>query len=126
MAHGHPPILALDFDGTIVEHKFPEVGELMPDAKATIKLLHEKGCRIIIWTCRKGPYVMRAGEFLLENGIPFDYINTNVPEINFTSKKIYADYYIDDKNLGGFPGWPEVFKIVMKDDYFKKAASHDK
>ena len=113
------PILAVDFDGTIVEHKFPGIGKLIPGARVALRYLHKKGCRIIIWTCRKGKYENNMREFLVKEKIPFDYINENVPGIDFTSNKVFANYYIDDLNLGGFPGWLETTRIVMRDGYFQ-------
>jgi len=110
-------IIAIDFDGTIVEHEFPNIGPLMPFAKEAINNLHEQGHYIIIWTCRNMtepdhpewdqapvPAVM---EFLKANGVHFDSINENHPSMGFwlQSRKIFADVYIDDRNMGGFPGW---------------------
>lgn len=89
---------AFDFDGCIVEHKFPRIGEPI---KATVEFMHklrEEGHLIIIWTCRSGEYLSEAVQFLRNNKIPFDYVNEN-PECGFSSNspKIYADYYIDDR-----------------------------
>jgi hypothetical protein len=122
-------IIAVDFDGTIVDHDFPRIGKLMPGAKEVLTELHEAGHKIIIWTCRNHtepdhpewtqaaiPNVM---QFLYHNQIPFDSINENHPDMGFwlQSRKVYADIYIDDKNIGGFQGW-KVNKFLI--EYFIK------
>lgn len=111
------PIIAIDFDGTIVEHKFPEIGELLPYAKEVINKLFQSSV-IIIWTCRnekETPNEFAAMvKFLEDNGIPYHYINENYPENGFLPEpKIYADIYIDDRNLGGFPGWDVVEALLL-------------
>ena len=116
----YAPILAVDFDGTIVDHEFPNIGKLKPRAKEVLQNLHSWGCRIIIWTCRDGVYLQEALKFLRTHDIPYDCVNCNIPEIDFTSNKIFANYYIDDLNLGGFPGWNEVQKAVLADRYFTR------
>lgn len=117
-------IIAIDFDGTIVEHEFPMIGQLKPDAKEIIQLLKSEGHEIIIWTCRTSqnsfkhiegarPTTMDVHKFLLEEGIPFDTINHNIPSNGFQpSPKVYADFYIDDKNLGGLPDWKEIYDLI--------------
>lgn len=109
-------ILAIDFDGTIVKHEFPKIGELMPGAAYTIRRLAAAGHTIIIWTCRNGEYEEAAKKFLEDNNIPYHYINENISNLSFkTSNKIYADVYIDDRNLGGFPGWHIVSMRFLPD-----------
>jgi hydroxymethylpyrimidine pyrophosphatase-like HAD family hydrolase len=103
-------IIAIDFDGTIVDHEFPKIGRLRDFAKYTINKLYETGHTIIIWTCRNKKETPKEYQdmidFLLTNGIRFHYINQNDPSNRFLPEpKIYADCYIDDKNFGGFPGW---------------------
>jgi len=117
-------IIAVDFDGTIVNHRFPRIGSLMPGAKDALNRLHDAGHKIIIWTCRNHTEpdhpdwddapISRVMWFLKNNGIPFDSINENHPDMGFwlQSRKIYADIYIDDKNIGGFPGWGVVEDLI--------------
>jgi len=108
-------IIAIDFDGTIVEHKYPHIGKPLPGAFETISQLYADGHRIIIWTCRGGQELVCAIEYLHKNGVPFDRVNENVNYeiIGFKpAPKIYADIYIDDKNLGGFPGWEKTYEII--------------
>ncbi len=112
--------IAVDFDGTIVEHKYPEIGEVKLFAFETLKALQKKGFRLILWTFRAGKELEEAVEFCRNNGIEFYAVNKNYPEEVFdeetVSRKIDADIYIDDKNLGGFPGWGEVWKMLVPDE----------
>lgn len=106
-----PDILAIDFDGTIVEDKYPEIGELREDAVEVINRL-KKDYFLILNTCRTGEKLQEAVDFLKTNGIEFDLVNENHPaliEKYGDTRKIFADYYIDDRNLGNIMlGWDEV------------------
>lgn len=109
-------IIAIDFDGTIVADKYPEIGELMPGAHAVINLLYTKGHYIIINTCRTGDHLAAALNFLHEKRIKFDIVNDNHPDLTKqygVTRKVFADVYIDDRNLGGFPGWKVVFEKLL-------------
>lgn len=109
-------ILAIDFDGTVATDSFPEVGTLRKDADVIIRKLYEDGHDIIINTCRTGKYEGLAEYFLIENNIPYHFINSNLPRVIDTYKqdcrKISADFYIDNRNIGGLPSWKEIYKIV--------------
>lgn len=108
-------IIAVDFDGTIVEHAYPEIGKEMLFAFDTLKALQKKGHRIVLWTFRSGPLLDAAIEFCRKRGLEFYAVNRNFPEeeINSdTSRKIQADVFIDDRNLGGFPGWSKVWQML--------------
>ncbi|MGB0890716.1 MAG: BT0820 family HAD-type phosphatase [Flavobacteriaceae bacterium] len=109
-------IIAIDFDGTIVEDGYPKIGEPMIFAFETIKKLQQEGHRLILWTYRCGSKLQEAVDFCKENGIEFYAVNKNYPEEIFDgkiSRKIHADLFIDDRNLGGFPGWTEVYKQIF-------------
>lgn len=116
-------ILAIDFDGTIATDSFPEVGKLRKDADVIIRKLHQDGHEIIINTCRTGKYEGLAEYFLKKNDIPYHFINSNLPRvIDFYKqdcRKISADYYIDNRNIGGLPSWKEIYKIIKKDSLGK-------
>jgi hypothetical protein len=108
-------IIAIDFDGTIVGNDFPDIKGLKPHAKETIIKLKNDGHYIIIWTCRGEVSLNEARSFLKKEDIPFDSINQPAPFelIGFTPfPKVFADVYVDDKNLGGFPGWLETYNII--------------
>lgn len=102
-------IIAVDFDGTISRGEYPAIAGEQPYAGEVLRKLHEQGHYIIIWTCRCGEPLLAAINWLLEHNIPFDRINEdnpdNVREYGVGGNKVYADCYIDDKNIGGFPGW---------------------
>lgn len=107
--------IAVDFDGTIVENKYPEIGEEQLFAFATLKELQKQGHRLILWTYRSGRSLSEAVNFCKENGIVFYAINKNYPEEKFDesiSRKIDADFYIDDKNIGGFLGWSKIWELL--------------
>jgi hypothetical protein len=107
--------IAVDFDGTIVEHEYPKIGKEKLFAFRTLKELEKQGARIILWTFRAGKELDEAVEYCRNNGIEFYAVNKNFPEEvvdESVSRKIDADIYIDDKNLGGFPGWSEVWQIL--------------
>lgn len=107
--------IAVDFDGTIVDHEYPGIGKEKLFAFLTLKELNKKGARLILWTFRTGKELEEAVDFCKQNGIEFYAVNKNYPEevMNETvSRKIDADIYIDDKNIGGFPGWSEIWQML--------------
>ena len=107
--------IAVDFDGTIVEHEFPGIGKEKLFAFQTLKELEKLGARLILWTFRVGKELDEAVVYCRNNGIEFYAINKNYPEELFdetVSRKVDADIYIDDKNIGGFPGWSGVWQIL--------------
>lgn len=111
-------IIAIDFDGTIVEHRYPEIGRIRPFAFETLQALQLKKHRLILWTHRSGPLLHEAIEFCLTNGVEFYAVNKNYPEETWSAKdsrKIIADLYIDDRNLGGIPSWGEIYQIICPD-----------
>ncbi|MCD4832702.1 MAG: hypothetical protein K8R31_02830 [Bacteroidales bacterium] len=108
-------IIAVDFDGTIVDHEYPEIGKPKLFAFETLKALQEQGHQLILWTYRAGKELDEAVEYCKKNGIEFYAINKNYPEEVYDdsiSRKILADIYIDDKNVGGFPGWSEIWQML--------------
>lgn len=111
-------IIAVDFDGTIVEDAYPKIGKPMIFAFDSLKHLQSKGHRLILWTYRNGKPLEEAVEFCRQNGIEFYAVNSSFEEEEFEeesqSRKINADIFIDDRNLGGFPGWGETVQIIEK------------
>ena len=108
--------IAVDFDGTIVEHMYPEIGKEKLFAFQTLRELEKKGAKLILWTFRTGKELEDAVEYCRKNGIEFYAVNKNYPEeiVDETvSRKIDADIDIDDKNIGGFPGWSEAWQILF-------------
>jgi len=112
-------IIAVDFDGTIVEHKYPAIGKEIPFATETLKMLQKKGHRLILWTYRAGRELDDAIEFCRSRGLEFYAINKSYPEEVFDtsiSRKINANLYIDDRNFGGLPDWGEMYAQIVGDD----------
>jgi len=108
-------IIAVDFDGTIVESRYPEIGETKIFAFETLKKLEDEGHRLILWTYRYGRRLDAAVNFCKENGITFYAVNKSYPEEEFDpaiSRKINADIFIDDRNVGGFMGWGEIYQAL--------------
>lgn len=112
-------IIAVDFDGTIVEDAFPKIGKPKMFAFETLKMLQADGHRLILWTYRHGRRLDEAVEFCAQNGIEFYAVNKSFAEEEFdgkVSRKINADVFIDDRNIGGFLGWGEIFQILKGDN----------
>jgi hydroxymethylpyrimidine pyrophosphatase-like HAD family hydrolase len=107
--------IAVDFDGTIVEHEYPAIGKEKLFAFQTLKKMTERGVCLILWTIRTGKELDEAVEFCRKNGVEFYAVNKNYPEEVFDgsmSRKINTDIFIDDKNVGGFLGWGEIWQII--------------
>lgn len=125
--------IAVDFDGTIVEHKYPSIGKEMLFAFATLKALQAKGHRLILWTYRIGDELDAAVKYCKENGVEFYAVNKNYPEEIVGSdipRKLDVDIFIDDRNVGGFPGWSEVWRKLHPEDgsfnhVFDNAEAHN-
>jgi hydroxymethylpyrimidine pyrophosphatase-like HAD family hydrolase len=111
-------IIAIDFDGTIVDNMYPHIGKMRLHAPEVINQLHKEGHDIIIWTCRTGKELEEALLFLDDNNIWYDYVNENSTKSNFQPyPKIYYDFCIDDRSLGGIPeDWYEIYGII-KEEY---------
>jgi hydroxymethylpyrimidine pyrophosphatase-like HAD family hydrolase len=117
--------IAVDFDGTIVEHDYPKIGKEKLFAFRTLKELEKQGASLILWTFRTGKELEEAVEYCRNNGIEFYAVNKNYPEEvmdETVSRKINADIYLDDKNLGGFPGWSEVWQVLNPYELQEKLA----
>ena len=110
--------IAIDFDGTIVEHEYPRIGKPIPDAVDVIKKLSEAGHELILWTYRHGDYLDAALEYCKDNGIEFYAANKNHPDESYddkdVSRLIKADVFIDDRNIGGLVPWLEIEELLLK------------
>ncbi|OEK09066.1 hydrolase [Flavivirga aquatica] len=108
-------IIAVDFDGTIVEDAYPKIGKPMLFAFDTLKKLQSEGHRLILWTYRSGDKLKEAVKFCEDNNIFFYAVNNSFPEEEYSaevSRKINADLFIDDRNIGGFLGWGEIYQML--------------
>ena len=111
--------IAVDFDGTIVEAAYPAIGEEKIFAFQTLIELQKRGHQLILWTSRVGKELDEAVEFCRKHGLEFYAINKNYPEEildETVSRKIVTDLYIDDRLVGGFPGWGEIFQMIHPGD----------
>lgn len=96
----HDATIAIDFDGTVVTHEYPRIGE---DAGAVpvLRELTDNGCRLILYTMRSGELLDKAVEWFRERRIPLYAVNENPAQKRWSrSPKVHADLYIDDSNLG--------------------------
>ena len=110
-------IIAVDFDGTIVEHRYPEIGKEVPFATDTLRMLINDQHRLILWTVREGELLQEAIDWCHERGVDFWAINRDYPEEeaeknNHFSRKVKADYFIDDRNIGGLPEWGQIYRMI--------------
>lgn len=112
-------LIAVDFDGTIVEHKYPAIGPEIPFAIETLKKLKAERHKLILWSVREGKLLEEAVEFCRQHGLEFYAVNRDYPEEekgqnNHYSRKLKADLFIDDRNLGGLPDWGTIYEMVTK------------
>lgn len=109
-------IIAVDFDGTIVEHRYPAIGKEIPFATRTLHKLAEDGHRLILWSVREGKLLDEAVEWCRERGVEFYAVNRDFEEEDGTghnfSRKLKADLFIDDRNVGGLPDWGTIYELV--------------
>lgn len=108
-------IIAVDFDGTIVQHKYPQIGAEIPFAIESLLQLQKEGHQLILWTYRTGALLHEAVDYCENKGLVFYAVNKNYPEEEFDesiSRKIYADLYIDDRNIGGIPDWGNIYNMI--------------
>lgn len=111
--------IAVDFDGTIVEHRYPSIGKEIPFAIETLKKLQDQRHRLILWTVREGRLLDEAVAFCRQRGLEFYAVNRDYPEEeaernNHYSRKLKADLFIDDRNLGGLPDWGVIYRMVTE------------
>lgn len=129
--------IAVDFDGTIVDHCYPEIGSEVPGSFRWLKDFQEAGVRLILWTMRNdseksGPVLTDAVEFCRKHGVEFWAVNHNPEQSSWSqSPKVYAHVYIDDAaaccplrtnpRMGGRPyvDWDAVgyyvYEMIEKD-----------
>lgn len=109
--------IAVDFDGTIVEHRYPAIGQEIPFAVETLRQLQADGHRLILWSVREGQLLEEAVAWCRERGIEFYAANRDYPEETLEnnqhfSRKLKADMFIDDRNLGGLPDWGTIYRMI--------------
>lgn len=109
--------IAVDFDGTIVTHRYPAIGEEIPFAIETLKLLIADHHKLILWSVREGELLDEAVEWCRRRGVEFYAVNKDYPEEEedknrHFSRKLKVDMFIDDRNLGGLPDWGTIYAMI--------------
>ena len=114
-------IIAVDFDGTIVEHKYPAIGKEIPFATASLRQLIQDGHKLILWSVREGELLEEAVKWCEKRGVRFYAVNADLDEdaaahqgTAHYSRKIKADVFIDDRNVGGLPDWGTIYQMISK------------
>lgn len=110
--------IAVDFDGTIVEHRYPEIGREIPFAVDTLKMLARDGHRLILWSVREGRLLDEAVAWCRERGLEFYAVNKDYPEEerghDHYSRKLKVELFIDDRNIGGLPDWGLIYRMITE------------
>ncbi len=126
-------IIAVDFDGSIVEHRYPEIGKEIPFAIDTLKMLIKDHHRVILWSVREGKLLEDAVNWCKVRGVEFYAVNRDYPEESTEnnqhfSRKLKADVWIDDRNLGGLPDWGTIYRMISRhktwNDIIDEEVSH--
>lgn len=107
-------VIAVDFDGTIVEHAYPAIGKPIPFAIDTLLQLQKDNHKLILWTVREGKLLQEAIDYCAERGLYFYAENANYPgeDRSKAGRKLGVDLFIDDRNLGGLPDWGVIYNAV--------------
>ncbi|NDV78214.1 BT0820 family HAD-type phosphatase [Dysgonomonas sp. 511] len=107
-------IIAVDFDGTIVEHAYPKIGRPIPFAIETLLQLQKDGHTLLMWTVRTDELLQEAVDYCESKGLRFYAANKNHPEEDPASaaRKLNAEMYIDDRNVGGLPDWGVIYHMI--------------
>jgi hypothetical protein len=100
-------IIAVDFDGVLCRDEFPNIGMPMYGMITFIRQARKAGVEVILWTCRVGERLEEALKWCEAHGLEFDAINDNAPsnicKYNTNPRKVYADFYIDDRAIAPRP-----------------------
>ena len=118
-------VIAVDFDGTIVEHEYPKIGRPIPFAIETLLQLQQDGHILILWTVRDGSLLQEAVDYCKNKGLHFYAANKNYPEEDSltASRKLTADLFIDDRNLGGIPDWGIIYRMIKFGETLEQASA---
>ena len=121
--------IAVDFDGTIVKHRYPDIGPEIPFAIETLLKLQEEGHKLIMWSVREGELLDDAVEWCRERGLEFYAVNRDYPEEdtennNHFSRKLKVGLFIDDRNLGGLPDWGTIYQMIHNKLTYEDLIAH--
>ncbi len=123
-------IIAVDFDGTIVRHRYPKIGEEVPFATQTLKMLIAEHHQLILWSVREGRLLDEAVEWCRKRGVEFYAVNRDFPEEDVEknrhySRKLKADLFIDDRNIGGLPDWGTIYRMINEKKTWEQLLAED-
>ena len=123
-------LIAVDFDGTIVTHEYPNIGKEIPFAIETLKMLIKDGHQLILWSVREGRLLQDAIDWCKERGVEFYAVNKDYPEEdkdknNHFSRKLKADVWIDDRNVGGLPDWGTIYRMIHENLTYEQIMSEE-
>lgn len=122
-------IIAVDFDGTICENKYPAIGEPRRSTISYLKEKQKKGAKLILWTCRVDELLDSAVKWCRNQGLIFDAVNENLPEVvaafGGDTRKIFANEYIDDRN-GKLPDESKSSLLSWAEQEVKFACEHER
>ncbi len=111
-------LIAVDFDGTIVEDRYPKIGDPKIFAFETLREIHKNRHNIILWTTRTGQELEEAVEYCSKNGVEFYGLNTSYPEEKYDpekdSRKIICDVFVSHRNIGGMKSWGEIWQDLQE------------
>ncbi len=120
--------IAVDFDGTIVTHQYPAIGEEIPFAIESLIKLQKQGHKLILWSVREGALLEDAIAYCKRKGLVFYAVNKNYPEEETDhpnySRKLQADIFIDDRNVGGMMDWGLIYRIISRGLTLNDLLSH--
>lgn len=122
--------IAVDFDGTIVTHRYPDIGEELPFATQTLKMLIEDRHKLILWSVREGKLLDEAVEWCRQRGVEFYAVNKDFPEEDVTknqhfSRKLKVDLWIDDRNVGGLPDWGTIYHMIKERKTYEEVLTEE-
>lgn len=115
--------IAVDFDGTIVTHKYPRIGKKIPFAIEALRML-QKEHLLILWTVREGKLLQEAVDYCKQHGVVFYAVNANnpceEPKKELFCRKVNADLFIDDRNVGGLPDWGIIYRMIEEEQNYER------
>ena len=114
-------VISVDFDGTIVEHRYPAIGKELPFATSTLRRFMEEGHKLVLFSVREGELLEEAVKWCEERGVRFYAVNADIDEdacdhqgTKHWSRKLKADVFIDDRNVGGLPDWGAIYQMISR------------
>ena len=112
-------IIAVDFDGCLsLGASYPDIGKPNTELISILIQLENLGHTTILWTCREGNELNEAIDWCARQGLCFDYVNQNVPWLGFDSRKVVADWYIDDRAVNTLD--KTKLRAILHDSRFRQ------